>query len=511
MKYRTGDRVLIQCGDVMENMYRILPLAETLRARGMVPVIMPYTPGAGSFFLARGFECVGLGPYQQSVTSSDINRTTLPDEFFDDAFTPIYPFAFSSSGGANSELNKQRYMLRRAGVAVSRLVRDHSIDWIITWNGVTGAVANALRLFAMARSMNAGFLERGYLSGSLFFDQVGTNGASSIADGLTRKHDAQAIARAVSRRKAEVDQALQNFQPDPAQREKVIFVPLQVQGDSNILLYSPVVKTMRQLVLDALEMRNALGEGWRVVVRDHPEEIEPTLNIPYDPNLTRDVVTPLEDMLDRARIVMTVNSTVGLSAACRGAVVICRGNGIYCDEPFVIKDVDGALLDPASPLAKRISWGPNEQDVRDYLSLLFDYHTVAYADDFGDRNGVALSVFGQAGAQNKQDTPLDLMTRKLLSFQSQERAPLHVESRLSYDETLLRTYRVHEKATPKTIKEDLARIYPGLDVSISHDRSDRPKSETILVVASNESVSEADRDYLAVLDEYGYPHHETLC
>jgi hypothetical protein len=162
------------------------------------------------------------------------------------------------------------------------------------------------------------------------------------------------------------------------ERSKTIFVPLQVQRDSNILLHSKHVKTMRQLVVEAINLRDRHFPDYRILVRPHPEEDpEETLNLPIAKGTHITSQGNLNDILSDSEVTVTVNSTVGLEAALYGNLPIVYGEGIYTREPFVFRCGTGADGSPAEQL-KFLREAPEQvwQQVSDFMIALLDRNLV---------------------------------------------------------------------------------------------------------------------------------------
>ena len=376
-------RILIQCGDNLENRLRVLSLAERLKAWGAEPVVAVYTRPYASLFQAFGIEALPL--FASRNPSSRLDRHHPFD--FSLQKLDLFPLEREKArlAGESFDAGRAFAATRRALVAVDRVVKREAIDELIVWNGHTGAVANAMRCYKLARQMGGGFIERGLIKDATIFDRHGVNGASSMALGqnpLPRKEREGLLAKHM--------EALQYYFPSLNEkvfrestqdaRRRRILVPLQVQRDSNIILYSEKIKSMRRLVLEAIRLRRNLGQDWDVVVRPHPEEVPDELpNIPVDPHVKIDSETSLNAQLAESLAVLTVNSTVGLEAAFAGCVPIVFGEGVYCREPFVLRAQDGSVCGE-----KIQTWGEDRpahfEKVAVYLARLLDNHQLQPVD-----------------------------------------------------------------------------------------------------------------------------------
>jgi capsular polysaccharide export protein len=122
-------------------------------------------------------------------------------------------------------------------------------------------------------------------------------------------------------------------QPTPPLPDRYVFVPLQVRADTQILEYSPHVKSMPELVGLAVEAARAIDPELRVVVKEHPKDL-----LAYEAEerefVERDGVVwlrrgDLAAILRGAQAVVTINSTVGMEALSWGRPVVTLGCAFY--------------------------------------------------------------------------------------------------------------------------------------------------------------------------------------
>ncbi|ARE41314.1 hypothetical protein RGUI_3173 [Rhodovulum sp. P5] len=373
-------RILIQCGDNLENTRRVLALAVLLRQVGHDPVAGVYTAPYAAPFEAMGIDTVALHPLRPARLPKDpAEELGFEPDIFE--MLPVER-ALARLEEKGNPMAEKRGAVLKALFASARAVRETEADALVVWNGVTGHFANAFSYLKSHLKMPGGFIERGPIPDGLFFDPLGTNGASSLADGavLGAAERDDLLGRHAA--------ALWSHFPflDPrefagrasAPRGKQIFVPLQVQGDSNILLYSQHIKSMRRLVIEAITLRDRWFPDHEIVVRPHPEESRGRrLNLPQVPGLRVTSDGSLTDHLQVAPITVTVNSTVGLEAAWHGSLPVVYGDGIYGREPFVLRQDPGAPTDPA-PILSRLRDDPVAalEAITDFMLVLLDRHLV---------------------------------------------------------------------------------------------------------------------------------------
>lgn len=500
-------RVLIQCGDLLENQHRIFPLTQSLRAIGAEPIILHYKPSVGAYFKSRGVRILHLDTYRARIKSGEASKRNLCREFWNNEAFPIYNIKHELLRVSSSARRHELHILRRNGLALTRLLDDHQIDSLIVWNGVTGHVANAMRVLGENRKIIGGFLERGYLRNSVFFDRDGTNGASSLAAGSQTIYDETDVASSMESLGDLVTSTLLKFSDPPPTERKQIFVPLQVQQDSNILLYSPHIKTMRNLVLDAVKLAQDLGSEWDVVVRDHPEETQSPLNIPFGDRVWRDNSSSLDERISSSRIVFTVNSTVGLTAALAGKVVICGGEGIYCREPFVINKTRMSRHELVSRVRDALQDGPDVEAMKRYMCLFLDRHQLFEATQvIGER--YQTRALSQLQPRDTGPTLIERVREKVKAAGDRHPEGISVQFQLNRADTLVLTYRQDAvRVTARWVMQALEKNFPGVVFRrLSPDEPVNPASTICVCSADAATFGKPHNDYVAVVDQYGEPH-----
>ena len=342
-----SQRVLIQCGDHFENQCRILQLTRTLQKLGHEPLVMLYSNGRGDIFRQTGVSVVYLNDYLQRARPAD----NLKD---DTAIVHgISTRDLISVEGRRrpriswpGQMRKTRLDAQRYLFAVEQILDEHRPDRVAVWNGFTGYAANSLRMLCEKRGIGSAYLERGLAPGSLFIDKEGVNGASSLLsfDADTCLEPTSDELRVLEKYFPASTTSSATSKPQTTSKtanDRNIFFPLQVERDTNILLYSPFM-TMRNAFHAAYKSFNQ--EQTRFVVRLHPEE-EPghRPNIPRYKNVTIDIEQTLTEQIDAADLVITINSTVGLEALIQGKPVCAYGQSIYsaiCTDPLQANHID---------------------------------------------------------------------------------------------------------------------------------------------------------------------------
>ncbi|MBD3587641.1 hypothetical protein HHX48_18035 [Salinimonas sp. HHU 13199] len=117
--------------------------------------------------------------------------------------------------------------------------------------------------------------------------------------------------------------------------ERYIFVPFQVETDSQIISNSPWIKNMSQLYSHLSNVIEQVDDAdLHIVIKEHPSE--PTRHDHLHQKNTRIVFANhcnTQELIERAHAVMTINSTVGIESLMLGKPVIVLGDACY--------DIDG--------------------------------------------------------------------------------------------------------------------------------------------------------------------------
>jgi len=386
--------ILIQCGDHLENQDRIMTLAMGLKEAGHSPTILLYSNAKGRYFENNGIQTISLdGNEPKAILEKGVTIDSVLEDGikYNDVMTaearrrPIV--------GWPGQRAKTIRDIHRIHKTLANIIETTKPEKIIIWNGFTGWVANILRLICEKRKIQCAFLERGLLKGSLFIDRMGVNGASSL-NGLT-----PSIVDSFSLTDEETSFVKQLFKINPQitdcvapKKNRNIFFPLQVQLDTNIILYCKY-RTMRETFLDIYSALNS--EGSSFLIRPHPEETSDALiNIPRFDNVKVSNEKSLDHWLDWSDLVVTINSTVGLEALIKGKQVISLGQSIYSS---------AGLTNGLNE--KNISTGVNYQRLIKYLGWLLKSNLLLPDGPYNKSViNAQLSIESAAPAELKKDS-----------------------------------------------------------------------------------------------------------
>ncbi|MBB11200.1 MAG: polysaccharide synthesis/modification protein [Alcanivorax sp.] len=156
---------------------------------------------------------------------------------------------------------------------------------------------------------------------------------------------------------------------------RYIFVPFQVYDDTQILLHSPWVDSMESLYWALERCVSSLPEGWCFIVKEHPSARKSYEHI-HD-NHSRIVFANANDtqeLIEGARLVITINSTVGIESLLLGRPVLTLGNAFYNIPELVSHAASEEQL--SQLIASPESWVYDEELVRHFVAWLSEQYLV---------------------------------------------------------------------------------------------------------------------------------------
>lgn len=248
--------------------------------------------------------------------------------------------------------------------------RHRRPDAIVVWNGghwFFQAAIRAAREFAIP----VFYCENGLLPGTATFDPRGVNFHNAIP------RDA-AFYRALAPMPPLTRTTLVARTTPPGTSEKPValprrylFVPFQMNRDTQIVFNSPWIRDMHHLlqVLQTVIVRAGDTE-LMIVVKEHP-----SCTFRYDrerrtlgPRFLFASGNSVQELIDGAEAVITVNSTVGLEALLRERRVIAIGNAFYAIDGLALRAGNEDEL--VAAIGSLATWQPDAQLRHQFLGWL---------------------------------------------------------------------------------------------------------------------------------------------
>jgi len=255
---------------------------------------------------------------------------------------------------------------------------DNGIDCLVLWNGRVPAYRAAAVVAARVMGIPVVFFERGVLPNKIYADPKGINADSSIA---LSSHDLFNEKKAMGFIKDYKSQT-QSVESQPKRRskqelcqslgipngKKIIFVPLQIQEDTQIYIFSHWIKSMKQLVT---EVSKALGDNveYCLIVKKHPLDSR-NYNFNHLKNVFFVQDVNVKDLIEFSDALITVNSGVGLEALLYYKPVVCLGKAVYSNYGITIPARSREELRKALANLKE----PNKKKIHQFVYRLLDYY-----------------------------------------------------------------------------------------------------------------------------------------
>ncbi|MEM6311945.1 MAG: nitrogen fixation protein FixF [Pseudomonadota bacterium] len=322
---------------------------------------------------------LGLGAPQKDAVSGNLLRKKirLPAVFGNPLIGGIYGAIKRFEAGILHNALKAR-------LAVS------PPETVIIYNG-SNYPESVLAGIAESHSMRRVYVEAGFFPGTLQIDPIGLNAANSIprdpAFYLNTSEDfaATGLPQAVNNRASKTVGAGEvTLEPG------YVFVPFQVPSDMQVTLHSPWIQSMEDFLDEVIAAADRHPDE-RFVIKEHPSFKRSVQGLrPEHPRVVfaNDNVT--SELIQNARVLVTLNSTVGIEALLLDRPVITLGAACYNVEGLVQHAPDHDRLDAA--LDNR-DWVPSARLRRQYLGYLWNVYLMhgRYDDLPGDLGGQLLS------------------------------------------------------------------------------------------------------------------------
>ncbi len=318
-------------------------------------------------------ERMGLDCAPRKIVDSCDEVTT---ELVGEVVNPVIASRYQDRALLDRRIANLHYLLRS-------FFEEKSIDAIFLWNG-SGLVSSVAAVIARRRGIKCLYGENGYLPRTLQIDPQGVNQLASVTQRIASEyqrvniddrvkaeldrvisllHSGESWATPPKRRikpslVARLRREIQNIswqrirrstgtngdipEYDGALPDNYLFLPFQVENDSQLILHSPLVGTsMAKFVEVCHGALQQLEPGMRLVVKLHPANLN---QVDY-----RDLVArfpevlfyksgSIGEMIEKSRAVVTINSTVGLEALTYYKPVVTLGDNFY-NVPGVVEHV----------------------------------------------------------------------------------------------------------------------------------------------------------------------------
>lgn len=290
------------------------------------------------------------------------------------------------------------------------VLRCHKPSLVVVWNGLKG---RSLTLAEAARSLGipCAFMENGLLPGTTVCDGVGVNALNSMPRSpsfyrqlapLPVPEPTQLVPRANS--------IVRRTSGRKNLPQRYIFIPFQVDSDTQIVLFSHWLADMRALFDAILELSGQFPQ-YQFAFKEHPSSKRDYRDLhdllpPERGFFANEYAT--QELIEKAEAVITINSTVGIEALLFGKKVVVLGQAFYAIPDLTL--AAGSLQELKTALSSLTHFNPDEQLRRNFLGYLKSSYLIEgdrrSADDAHcSRVREKLLVLAQSGARAATEAP----------------------------------------------------------------------------------------------------------
>lgn len=198
---------------------------------------------------------------------------------------------------------------------MKKVFSSTKIDMVVLWNDMKWH-QYVIKTLARNSSIKTIFFENGALPNTVTLDSKGVNFNNSVPRNRDYYEEVEAIDL-VSRKQLPINGGY-------------IFVPFQVDYDTQIISHSPWIKNMEDFYYALERLLDSLPNTISIVIKEHPKS---SRNYDYlhkrNSRITFNNTANTDDLIQNSSIVMTVNSTVGLEAIIKDKATVVLGNAFY--------------------------------------------------------------------------------------------------------------------------------------------------------------------------------------
>lgn len=289
---------------------------------------------------------------------------------------------------------------RRIFCSYYAFLKDYEVRAIVVWNGER-LYERAAILAAKKHGVKCLFFENGLLPRTTTIDSKGVNAKNSIPRyaqdyyQLNVQHvdESDWNKSIVAREEDSTKKSNKLSQQGVSNRtlpSSYFFVPFQVFNDSQILLNSPALKTMRELYR-WLELLCESKPGLHFVVKEHP-----SCSMAYEdlynkhPQITF-VKKDTETLIQKAKAVVTINSTVGLESLLLNKPVVVLGDACFAIDGLTLPCRDWESFCKAVNNINANQWRPEKELRQRFLYYLYNCYLIQGSwRDRGDEHLVSV-------------------------------------------------------------------------------------------------------------------------
>ncbi len=282
------------------------------------------------------------------------------------------------------KMSLYRFLLPRIGMYVKRLIEDYNPKVLVVWNGLKYPLF-IVRQLAMQYNIPVIYLENGPLPDTIQADLKGVNFLNSVPRDKSfyeKNFFEGELPQNLIPRKPAICRKFKNVKKIDVSSLKYVFIPFQVWSDTQIIYFSPWIKSMEQLFWLFVDIAKEFPD-LHFIFKEHPSErfadysklhriADKFPNLHFASNST-------QELIEKAEVVVTINSSVGVEALLWHKKVIVLGQAFY--------DIDGIAKRAwsFSELLEHIknldNWEVDTVLVDNFLRYLYNYYLLKPKND----------------------------------------------------------------------------------------------------------------------------------
>lgn len=255
------------------------------------------------------------------------------------------------------------------------LLQREKPDILMLWSGVTFRQSIAKKA-AKALNIQSLFIENGLLPQTIVIDPVGVNYDNSLPKNADfyknyRPPQKPLPQKLIPRAPKNADKFTQKAVSLP---NRYIFIPFQVDYDTQLIVNSPHIANMRELFDMIEQVQKRLGDpSLHFVFKEHPSSLieYPDLHERAKEHTNLHIINgyPTQELIEKSLAVVTINSTVGIEALLLEKKVIVLGNAFYAIEGIVKQARTASQLVEILDTLQR--WQPDAKLREKFLKYLY--------------------------------------------------------------------------------------------------------------------------------------------
>jgi capsular polysaccharide export protein len=243
---------------------------------------------------------------------------------------------------------------------VKKIIANGNFDLIVLWNDMKWH-QYLIKRIALEKKIKTLFFENGTLPNTVTFDPVGVNFNNSVPRDQSFYLNRLVKSEVINSSELKATKIEDGY----------IFVPFQVDYDTQIISHSPWVKNMEDFYRILESIVSSLPKKLTFVIKEHPKS---TRNYDYlhykNPRIKFFNSESTDTLVLNSIMVMTINSTVGLESIIKNKPVLVLGNAFYSIKGLCeTAESEQELIEKIYSVTK-----PDENIKKSFVSYLKEYY-----------------------------------------------------------------------------------------------------------------------------------------